>query len=467
VPQPYETDDVIVALATPPGRSALAIVRISGAGALAIASSVLHSNLSSDRVTLAGKHFLRELDLGAGITCDAVVICFIAPHSFSGEDTVEFSLPGNMPLVDKLITRLREAGARPAEPGEFSFRAYLNGKLDLAQAEAVNDTICASSEEALRLTHADRIGGFSAQVQRWLEQLTTMLARIEAVHDYPGDVEEMSSASLAGEMSILTGELQAYLDFYAAHNKLRGSTRIVIAGPPNVGKSTLFNALLGFERAITAPEPGTTRDYLEEPLALGGMSLALVDTAGLRNAHDLVEMMGVERAEKMLKSADALILVEEVYCFQQQGHPPAPRLAEMSKRANEHSIPCFMVLNKLDTVPDAAERKAIEEACNTLGGAAISAKRREGLELVRSFIISQAMVTDSSMKHLLTERQARLISKANLAMQQAQQACSSGTALDAVSIDLYDAHRALAGILSAENRDLVLDEVFRRFCLGK
>lgn len=432
-----------------------------------LASSVLHQSLPSDRGALRGRHFLRGLNLGAGIACEAVVISFTAPHSFTGEDTVEFSLPGNMPLVDKLISHLCDAGARPAEPGEFTFRAYLNGKLDLAQAEAVNDTIRAASEEALRLTQADRLGGFSAQVQGWLARITSLLARIEAVHDYPGDVVETPSDELTGEMSILADELKVYLDFFAAHHKLRSGLRVVIAGPPNVGKSTLFNMLLGFERAITDTEPGTTRDYIEEPLAIGGMSLALVDTAGLRSARDLVEMMGVERTEKILAEADALILLEEVYHFQPDKDEPAARLADMRQKAAKQYLPCLVVVNKLDTVTDTAEKSAVEEACSAIDALAISAKHAEGLEFVRSFIVGLAISGDGNVKHLLTERQARLIDQALKSLQEAHDASVSKMALDAVAIDLYDAQRALAGILSADNRELVLDEVFRHFCLGK
>ncbi len=466
MPKPYDTDDTICALATPPGCSALAIVRLSGALAYDIANRVLADPLPGTS-RLPGRHFVSAVNLDDEIACDAVIICFPSPHSFSGDDTVEFSLPGNLSLVEKLMSRLCDAGARLAEPGEFTYRAYLNGKIDLAQAEAINESICASNETALRLTLSDRLGSFSAQVQAWLARLTCLLARIEAVHDYPGDFQDAQQESLSPEIESLRSELKGYLDFYTAHYRLRLGVKVVILGPPNVGKSTLFNALLGFSRAITSAKPGTTRDYLEETLALEGVTLALVDTAGLRPARSLVEMMGVERSNKLLSEADALLFVEEVFHFQPQNIEPIPRLAEMRRRADEQNTPYFTVINKLDTVSVPAEIAAISSTAARIGGAAVSLTGGSGLETVRNFLRGLAQLCESGIRYLMTERQASAVKRALSSLEQAQAACSKGLALDAVTIDLYDAHRSLAGILAAENRDLVVDEVFRRFCLGK
>jgi tRNA modification GTPase len=407
------------------------------------------------------------VNLDDEMACDAIVICFPAPHSFSGDDTVEFSMPGNMSLVDKLMSRLCSTGARPAEPGEFTYRAYLNGKIDLAQAEAINESICASNETALRLTLSDRLGSFSAQVQTWIAQLTSILARIEAVHEYPGDFGESAPANIAPELEDLAAELTGLLDFYAARQQFCKAIKVVILGPPNVGKSTLFNALLGFERAITAPEPGTTRDYLEEPLSIDRMTLALVDTAGLRPARDLVEMMGVERSGKLLAEADALILMEEVFHFQPEKPEPAPRLTELRKRAGEMRIPCFPVINKLDTVSDQAEAAAIKASASQIGGIAVSLRKNEGLESVQAFLKSLVDTHDTGIRYLLTARQASLVQNAVDSLAQAREACLASLALDAAAINLYEAQRALARILSAENREAVIEEVFRSFCLGK
>jgi len=461
----YETDDTICALATPPAAGALALVRLSGPRAYQIATAALDMKLPP-RGRLSGRHFVRRIDLGEGLRIDAVVICFLAPHSYTGEDALELSLPGNMLIVERLLKRLRETGARPAEPGEFTYRAYLNGKLDLAQAEAVNGAIRAGSEALLRLTLNELSGEASRQVEGWLSRLNTILAGIEVVHDYPGDTDESPAGDTVKDIAALLEELKAHLEFHRAHRRLREGLKAVILGAPNVGKSTLFNRLLGYERAIVSEAPGTTRDYLEEPVSFGGVQLSLVDTAGLRQAAELVEMMGVERARKLLGEADAVVLVEEVYHFSPQGREPLPRLAEMQARIEAAEIPALLVINKIDTV-SAEERARMAAEAEKLGAVTANAKSGEGLEAVREFLHKLAQVEDSGARFLLTERSGALVQRAAEALAQALEAADAGLALDAVAVDLYDAQQALAAILAAESRDMVIEEVFRRFCLGK
>jgi tRNA modification GTPase len=461
----YETDDTICALATPPAAGALALVRLSGPRAYQIATGALDIKLPP-RGRLRGRHFVRRVELGEGLSIESVVICFLAPHSYTGEDALEFSLPGNMLIVEKLLTRLREAGARPAEPGEFTYRAYLNGKLDLAQAEAVNGAIRAGSETLLRLTLNELSGEASQQVEGWLSRLNAILAGIEVVHDYPGDTDEAPAGNAVEDIIALLDELRAHLEFHRAHRRLREGLKAVILGAPNVGKSTLFNRLLGYDRAIVSEAPGTTRDYLEEPVSFGGVQLSLVDTAGLRQAAELVEMMGVERAQKLLGEADAVILVEEVFHFSPQGREPLPRLADMLSRIEQAQLPALLVVNKIDTV-SGEERAQLTAAAVKMDAVTTNAKSGEGLEAVREFLRKLAQVEDSSVRFLLTERSGALVQQAAEALARALEAIGAGLATDAVAVDLYDAQRALAGILAAENRDMVIDEVFRRFCLGK
>jgi len=462
----YETDDTICALATPAGSGALALVRVSGASTYDVVSSILAKKLPV-KSRLGGKHFYRTLNLGDDVNCDAVVICYIAPNSYTGEDAVEISLPGNMLLVERLLNRIHDAGARPAEPGEFTFRSYLNGKLDLAQAEAVNGAIRAGSDTVLRLTLNELSGEASRRIEEWLARINGLLARIEVVHDYPDDAEDTPSEEIVKEISVVINELQTHLEFYRRHHKGRGGLKVVILGPPNVGKSTLFNKLLGYERAIVAEEPGTTRDYLEEQLLLGGIRLALVDTAGLRRARELVEMMGVERAEKLLGEADALILVEEVFHFASHSSDPLPRLKAMRRRAEGSGLEVLPVISKLDTVSDPSERGEIRAVAERMGGFAIAAKQDEGLDGVRAFLADLAQVQDTGVRFLLTERQGALVEQTIKAFEGALKSIADGLAMDATAVDLYDAQRALARILATENRQMVIDEIFSKFCLGK
>jgi tRNA modification GTPase len=286
------------------------------------------------------------------------------------------------------------------------------------------------------------------------------------VHDYPGDTDEAPSANAAEDIAALLDELKAHLEFHRAHRRLREGLKAVILGAPNVGKSTLFNRLLGYDRAIVSEAPGTTRDYLEEPVSFGGVQLSLVDTAGLRQAAELVEMMGVERAQKLLGEADAVILVEEVFHFSPQGREPLPRLADMLSRIEQAQLPALLVVNKIDTV-SGEERAQLTAAAVKMDAVTTNAKSGEGLEAVREFLRKLAQVEDSSVRFLLTERSGALVQQAAEALARALEAIGAGLATDAVAVDLYDAQRALAGILAAENRDMVIDEVFRRFCLGK
>jgi len=494
----YRLEDTICALSTPPGAGALAVVRVSGSRTYSTVNRMLKQRLPAKR-DAGGRHFYRLVNLGEGMAPEAVLVCFTAPRSFTGEDVIEISLPGSSLIAERLMQRLRELGARPAEPGEFSFRAYVHGRMDLAQAEAVNESIRAASEQMLRLSLNQLRGETSAAVHRWLEALNALLARIEVVHDYPGDAaegsfeeakmwNEESSRRRLGELGVranryqhlhppsifalaqllpLVAELDEAIGFYDRYAALRGGLKVVIVGPPNVGKSTLFNRLLGFERAIVTATPGTTRDYLEESLHLAGTLLSLVDTAGLRQARELVEMLGVERAEKLLDESDALILMEEVVHFYPEGRVRLPRIAETWQRAKEQGVPALVVINKADTLRDEAERSCFESRAEETGAILVSATEGTGIGRVVEFLRELGTIEDSSVRFLLTDRQRTLVVQARQSLEQAVESLDGGLPLDVISIDLYDAQKALAQMLSVESHGMVIDQVFSRFCVGK
>ncbi len=495
----YETSDTVCALATPYGTSALAIVRVSGEKAFEIVGKLINKPLPKQR---GGRHFYRRVGLALNFSpdgdlpkefaegfgpnahpearfVDAVLICFESPASFTGEDVIEITLPGNMLIVESLLEGLKALGARTAEPGEFSFRAYLNGKMDLSQAEAVNDTIRAGSEEVLRLALNQLGGELSMRVREWLSALNKLLAHIEVVHDYPGGVadasveEEEARGGFESEAEFVTaslvpivGELESAIDFYNRYSRLREGLKVVILGAPNVGKSTLFNRLLGFERAIVTEVPGTTRDYLEESVNVGGVRVCLVDTAGLREADNLVEMIGVERARKLISEADAVIVMEEVAHFYPESVEPLPRVAELIGRLKDEGRHFSLVINKVDEILGADKDKITSQA-EKAGATPICAVTGEGLGAVREFLRGLAEVEDTGTRFLLTDRQKRLTESALDSLTRANDAVQDGTPLDVVSIDLYDAQRALSAILSLESHDMVLDEIFKNFCVGK
>lgn len=494
----YRLEDTICALSTPPGTGALAIVRVSGSRTYSTVRRLLRHRLPAKREA-GGRHFFRTVDLGEGITPEAVLMCFCAPHSFTGEDSIEICLPGSTVLVERLLHRLQKLGARSAEPGEFSFRAYIHGRMDLTQAEAVNESIRAGSEQMLRLSLHQLRGETSARVNTWLDALNELLARIEVVHDYPGDAAEASfdeaemweqaaSRQKLSELGMTTesyqslhpssifalsrllplvAELDETIAFYDRYSRLRHGLKVVILGPPNVGKSTLFNRLLGFERAIVDAAPGTTRDYLEETLHIAGTSLSLIDTAGLRQARVLVEMLGVERAQKLLDESDALILMEEATHFYPEGRQRLPRIAETWQRSKEQGVHAIVVINKADTLRDEAERSYFESRAEEMGAILVSATEGTGIGRIVEFLGELGTVEDSSVRFLLTDRQRTLVVQARQSLEQGVESLYGGLPLDVISIDLYDAQKALAHILSVESHSMVIEQVFSQFCVGK
>jgi len=490
----YNVEDTICALSTPYGQSALAIVRLSGLRTYSIISKLVDRQLPERP---AGRHFMRKLKLRGELHLDSVLICYQAPHSFTGEDMVEISTVGNPLITTKLMDELIYLGARQAEPGEFSFRAYLNGKLDLAQAEAINDAIRAGSESALRLALNQLAGELSEKVRNWLDRLNSTLAAIEVIHDYPGEradatLDEIDSMrktadkyspaelgvdeetfermkrlppdALVAYRSIhqLSGELKQAIDFYNRYARLREGLKVVILGAPNVGKSTLFNSLLGYERAIVTAVAGTTRDYIEEKIEIRGVNLYLVDTAGLRQARDVVEMLGIERTKRILAEADAVILMEDVNHFFPLSHTALPRLQEILKKVEAKKIPHLIVINKSDLlgVDKASEYKT--HAC-AVGAVLTSCTTHSGLDEVEKFLQSLVEVKEQSLRFLLNARQNMLTKKALASLTSAKKSIREGFALDAVSIDLYDAQRNLAQILSLESKDMVLEQIFSSF----
>ena len=451
----YSLDDTIVALATPPASSAIAVVRLSGAGAITLASQIfpaLPQPPEAQHAYLCGF----QLDDGqAKISDKAVVTCWIAPASYTGEDLVECSLHGNPVLLNRFNERCIRLGARAAQPGEFTFRAYMLGKLDLVQAEAVQELISAGSEKALALAAASLGGTVSAQAQKWVDSLGVLLAEIEVIHDYASDDLDASLDSaalltptkLAAKLAEYIQELQAALETSKATEPLREGVSVAICGEPNVGKSTLFNALLGHDRALTAPTPGTTRDYLTESIHSGGIKLTLVDTAGYRTAQDAVEAAGVEKAGDWAKSADIVLWVMDVCA--EEASPPALL----------QKVEPLVVKTKCDLLET---WPAGQDACIHISGIT-----GQGLAKLRQAIEARLSNIGGSALASFSKRQAGQVQQALTALTQASSALEDAMPLDAVATDLYIAKSALHGIYQHEDKASVINQIFSGFCVGK
>ncbi|HEX7080986.1 MAG TPA: tRNA uridine-5-carboxymethylaminomethyl(34) synthesis GTPase MnmE [Gammaproteobacteria bacterium] len=443
--------DTIAALATPPGRAAVAVVRLSGPDATAIAERVIGRRPRPRRAELCRFAAADGTPIDRGL-----VIAFPAPASYTGEDVVELHCHGGAVVTDWLLETLHALGARPAQPGEFTLRAFLNDKLDLAQAEAVADLIESGSRAAARAALRSLDGRFSAAVDGIQAELTAVRMHVEACLDFP---EEELATEAAEALEQRLGALLERLDGLRAQaaqgRVLRDGLCAVLAGPPNAGKSSLMNRLAGYEAAIVTHVPGTTRDPLREQLSLEGLPVTLVDTAGLREAHDLVEAEGVKRARRELERADLVLWVTDV----REGAECAAHAARASLGDDPRIT---LVLNKADLVAEPAAlldhdgRPAIR----------LSALTGDGLELlVRHLQAVAGWSGDAAGTFSARRRHLDALERAAAHLRVAAEELARAPELGAE--ELRAAQTALSEVTGAYTSDDLLGEIFSRFCIGK
>jgi tRNA modification GTPase len=443
--------DTIVAPATAPGRSGICVIRLSGPRAFELAS-VVAGPLPAPR-----RAALRILRDDAGEVLDrALVLAFPGPASFTGEDVVELHLHGSPVLASLLLRLLSSLGARAAGAGEFTRRAFMNGRIDLAQAEAVADLIASASAEAARAAMRSLEGEFSKGVRGLSDTVVRLRVRLEAGMDFPEEgVDEFSDLALAGELATLLAELEELRLCADRGRVLRDGLTLVIAGAPNAGKSSLLNRLAGYEAAIVTELPGTTRDLVREDILIDGMPLRIFDTAGLRQGADRIEAEGIRRAGDAMRQADLLLLVEDSSCA----------AAALSPPQLPAGIPVLRILNKIDlTGADAGE--AIDPAGQEQ--LRLSALTGEGVELLRARLKSFAGYTGTAGgaysargRHMESlERAARHLGAAQLQLQE-------GAAVELAAEELRLAHHALGEITGEFTTEDLLGKIFSEFCIGK
>jgi tRNA modification GTPase len=453
----YDPDDTIVAIATPQGRGGIGVVRIAGPDAVRIAATLI------DRSgPLEPRHatFARVVDRSAGdarAVDQVVATWFAAPHSYTGDDVVEISAHASPPVLERLVRMAMAAGARLAEPGEFTLRAYLHGRLDLIQAEAVADLVEAVTPLQARAAMDQLEGTLTAAIGRLDAAIFDLAARLEASLDFPDEgFHFITRDEAAGEARRIAAELDALLESGRAGRVIREGRTVTILGRPNAGKSSLFNALVGAERAIVTDVPGTTRDLITERVDVSGIPVTFVDTAGIRDARDPIEAEGVARARQAHQvAALALVVID----------------ASVPLAAEDHALlqlpsPMVVVVSKIDLArawppgtPGPAGSKRVE----------VSALAGTGLAELRHQIAAALSERDdwrdppliSNVRHLALVEQARL------AVGRAQAALSAGATEELVLIDLNDARRALEEIAGRRTADDLLRHVFARFCVGK
>ncbi len=460
------SEETIAAIATPPGEGGIGIVRISGSAAYAIGLSLFRFGRQVAKPKSHRLYYGHVVNPADGSAVDEALIAFMqAPHTYTREDVVEINCHGGIMPLAKTLELVLAAGARPAQPGEFTKRAFLNGRIDLAQAEAVIQIIRAKTEQALELSLAQLQGRLSGQVRAVRQSLLMLLSHLEAAIDFPEhhDVEELTLVELRGGTARALAETKALLQTADQGRIMREGVRTAIIGRPNVGKSSLLNALLGEQRAIVTAFPGTTRDILEESINLGGVALTIVDTAGIREAADEAEKIGVERAKDALVNADLILYVLDLS-------------AEINSKeweilASMRDKPCILIGNKTDLVVDAqAAASRLAEELPSFPFVPMSLLEGKGLELLEQTIISlvfQGSVKPPQSVMVTTARHKDALRRASQALEELLAALAAGYASDLLAIDLLAAVEALGEITGETVAADLAEEIFRNFCIGK
>ena len=453
----FAPDDTIVAIATAAGRAAIGIVRISGPESLRVAASVLDQSISLQprRATIA------RIGVGARSTLDEVVVTwFAAPASYTGQDVVEISSHGTPVVLEAIVRRAIDAGARLARPGEFTLRAFLNGKRDLIQAEAVGDLIAAATPLQARTAFDQLEGTLSERIASVDALVFDLLVRLEASIDFPDEgYHFVKAGEVVAGLDAALQRVDVLLCDSGRGRMIREGATVVIAGRTNVGKSSLFNALAGTERAIVTPVAGTTRDLVTERVDINGVEITLVDTAGSRETEDVVEREGVIRGGRARQSADLVLVVVDA---------SAPLMAEDERLLRDTStVRRLIATNKCDLAGAASSASAValagEQVCR------VSAVTSEGLEALRQSIVSALGVGESprDTAAISNVRHIDLLRRARAHLSEARTAASMTTPEEFILTDLQAARACLDEMVGTRTSEDVLEQVFSRFCIGK
>ncbi|HVT13698.1 MAG TPA: tRNA uridine-5-carboxymethylaminomethyl(34) synthesis GTPase MnmE [Fimbriimonadaceae bacterium] len=425
--------DTIVAPITGSGSAAVVVVRISGPGAWAVASQVFSPWMPEPMRAVYGRY--RHGD-------DGIALPFAEGHSYTGEEAVELSIHGSPASLRRLVEDCLAAGARMAEPGEFTQRAFLNGRIDLTQAEAVRDTIEARTEAQLRLANLQREGSLRRRMNSIREIVAKTLAAVEASVDFSEEIGELDRPAASARLRKAIREIEALLETAAASRILRQGVRVAIVGPPNAGKSSLLNAILGSDRAIVTEIPGTTRDFVEEQIEVGGIPVVLIDTAGLRDSDDRVESLGIQRSRAVAAGADHVWYVIDASV----GASPEDDAALAALPSST------LIANKCDLAKPAR-------------GLAVSASTGAGIaELLRSLPLDRDV---AHREIAINSRHAELLQEARHLLELAVATLDSDRPDDLVSVLLQEALSTLGQITGETASPDMIARIFADFCIGK
>ena len=446
--------DTICALATPPG-GAIAIVRVSGPDAIAVTEKIFSKSL--EKAKGYTQHFGQVTDAEGKELDEVLVSLFRAPHSYTGEDSIEISCHGSSYIVQRLLESLIKNGARQAEPGEYTMRAFMNGKLDLSQAEAVADLISSSTQATHQMAMNQLRGQFSKELAELRGQLLQLTSLLELELDFNDqDVEFANREQLTSLMEKVEKHISGLADSFQTGNAIKNGIPVAIIGAPNVGKSTLLNALVGEERAIVSNIQGTTRDLIEDTIQIDGITFRFIDTAGIRKTQDQLEQMGIERSIQAAEKAKVILFLTEK-------NQPFPDIEFRDDQV------VLQVINKCDLSLPSSSYLYHREPEGRLFH--ISAANGDGIELLRQALVRESampMTLDTTNTVVTNVRHYNALKQSIDALQRAKQAFASGIPTDLVAEDLRQCLHYLGEITGSEiTSDDILQNIFHTFCIGK
>lgn len=458
--------DTIAAISTAQGVGGIGVIRISGTNALNIADKIFVPYSAknggikslSDMKGYTAKYG-KIIDSGEFID-DAVVLVFRAPHSYTGEDVVEISCHGGMYITRRVLRTVLENGAIPASPGEFTKRAFLNGKMDLSQAEAVMDLISAKGERANKIAFSMREGSSSKKIGKIKEILLDILARLSVWADYPeeGDIPQIDSKMLKKSLFEVKSEISDMIKGYDACKILKEGVKTAIIGRPNVGKSTLMNCLSGHEKSIVTNIPGTTRDVIEESVMLGDIPLLLVDTAGIRATDDIIEKIGVKKSKEYMDISDITLLVLDASAPLSEEDRNLLKACDKSKT--------IIILNKCDLKRNINASELLTFSDKIVELSAINGSGTEKLKEIIENMVGISEIDPSDVV-ISSERQLNSLKKVKEIIENSINETDFGMTLDAITVLLQDAMEILMNFTGENASEEIVNRVFEKFCVGK
>lgn len=457
--------DTIVALSTPSGSGAVAMIRMSGEQAFDFIEKYVNKKLSAQKSHTA---HLVEFKVDGQVIDQCVVIIYKSPHSYTKDDVIEITCHNSSFIIQKIMVCLTQAGARLAMPGEFTQRAFLNGQLDLAQAEAVSDLIAASTASQHSIALNQMKGGISNKVKELRQKLIEFASLIELENDFgEEDVEFADRTSLKTHVSEVLDYVISLQSSFEYGNAIKDGIPVAIVGKPNVGKSTLLNTLLSEERAIVSNIPGTTRDVIEDTLQISGHLFRFIDTAGIRNTEDVVENLGIEKTFQTISKAKIVLFISE---FTEDYQSIVEEYKKLKLKPEQSAI---ILLNKVDLYDHACHSYDVEEAVSTLINRTktilISAKNKDGVDAIISELLSIVNVMKGEDNNVIISnmRHFQALEQTKLSLIDVQSGLEDGIPSDLIAIDLRRALNYLGEISGEISTDDLLESIFSNFCIGK